>query len=167
MATTTAKTTTSDSGKKFNANVGTERRYQQEPVCLRGKYILVEKVKVTEKQEKSEFTATQQTEPYAVAFGKKTYEIQLTGVDPELKGYFNEILMEQEQYRGLSDALPNLQTYDYHPRSGKLRLDYNLIGVIIEEVTKENAEPFDVKMSALKRKYEDRYALDKELAKKT
>jgi len=134
--------------------VGTERRYEQEAIRLNGEYILCEKVKVTEKQDKSEFTASQKTEPYAVAFGKKTYEVQLTGVDPEKKPFFNMLEKEQESFKGMLAGLPNMQTYDYNPKTGALRLDYNLIGVAIEEVSKENAQPFDVKLSALKRKYE-------------
>lgn len=135
--------------------IGTERRYEQEPVRINGRYILVEKVKVTEKQEKSEFTATQQTEPYAIAFGKKSYEVQLTGVDPEEKPFFNMMQKEQQSFKGYLEGLPNMQTYDYNPKTGALRLDYNLIGIAIEEVSKENASPFDVKISALKRKYEN------------
>ncbi len=134
--------------------VGTERRYEQEAIRLNGRYILCEKVKVTEKQDKSEFTASQKTEAYAVAFGKKTYEVQLTGVDPEEKPFFNMLEKEQESFKGMLEGLPNMQTYDYNPKTGALRLDYNLIGVAIEEVSKENAQPFDVKLSALKRKYE-------------
>ena len=62
---------------------------------------------------------------------------------------------EQQSFRGYLEGLPNMQTYDYDPKTGKLRLDYNLIGIAIEEVSKENASPFDVKISALKRKYEN------------
>ena len=145
-----------DANGKVILTPGTERRYEQEAICINGKYIFCEKVKVTEKQEKSEFIASQKTEPYAVAFGKKSYEIQLTGVDPEKKPYFNKLQQEQESFRGYLEGLPNMQTYDYAPRSGKLRLDYNLIGVCIEEISKENAQPFDVKCSALQRKYEKR-----------
>lgn len=143
-----------DANGKVTSTVGTERRYEQEAVRLNGQYILCEKVKVTEKQDKSEYTASQQVEPYAVAFGKKSYEVQLTGVDPEKKPFFNSMLKEQEKFTGLLEGLPNMQTYDYHPKTGALRLDYNLVGVAIEEISKENAQPFDVKLSALKRKYE-------------
>lgn len=142
-----------DASGKVTETVGTERRYEQEAIRLNGEYILCEKVKVTEKQEKSEFSASQQVEPYAVAFGKKTYEIQLTGVDPEKRPFFNMLQKEQESFKGFLEGLPNLQTYDYNPKTGKLRLDYNLLAVSIEEVSKENAQPFDVKLSALKRKY--------------
>ena len=61
-----------DANGKVTSTVGTERRYQQEAIRLNGKYILCEKVKVTEKQESTEYTASQQIYPYAVAFGKKT-----------------------------------------------------------------------------------------------
>lgn len=142
-----------DASGKVISTVGTERRYEQEAIRLNGKYILCEKVKVTEKQEKSEFTASQQIEPYAVAFGRKSYEIQLTGVDPESRPFFNTIQKEQEAFQGLLEGLPNMQTYDKDPKTGVLRLDYNLLAVAIEEISKENAQPFDVKLSALKRKY--------------
>ena len=143
-----------DSSGKVTATVGTERRYEQEAIRFNGRYIFCEKVKVTEKQEKSEFTASAKTEAYAIAFGKKSYEVQLTGVDPEEKPFFNQIQKEQESFKGFLEGLPNMQTYDYNPKTGALRLDYNLIGCAIEEISKENAQPFDVKISALKRKYE-------------
>lgn len=143
-----------DANGKVTKVVGTERRYEQEAVCILGKYIFCEKVKVTEKQDKTEYTASEQVQPYAVAFGKKTYEVQLTGVDPEKKPFFNTIMKEQERFAGFLEGLPNMQTYDYDPQTGKLRLDYNLVGIVVEEMTKENASPFDVKLSALKRKYE-------------
>ena len=143
-----------DANGKVTETVGTERRYEQEAIRFNGEYILCEKVKITEKQDKSEFTASQQTEPYAIAFGKKSYEVQLTGVDPEKKPFFNLMLKEQQSFKGFLEGLPNMQTYDYNPKTGALRLDYNLIGCAIEEISKENASPFDVKISALKRKYE-------------
>ena len=142
-----------DTNGKVTETIGTERRYEQEAIRLQGEYILCEKVKVTEKQEKSEFTASQYTEPYAIAFGKKSYEIQLTGVDPERRPFFNQLQKEQEKFQGFLEGLPNMQTYDYSPKTGQLRLDYNLRGVAIEEISKENAQPFDVKLSALKRVY--------------
>ena len=145
---------TRDANGKVTSVTGTERRYEQEAICINGKYIFCEKIKVTEKQDKTEFTATEQVQPYAVAFGKKSYEIQLTGVDPEKKPLFNAIYKEQERFAGFLEGLPNMQTYDYDPRTGKLRLDYNFVGCVIEEISKENASPFDVKMSALNRKYE-------------
>ena len=106
-----------DANGKVTSTVGTERRYEQEAIRLNGHYILCEKVKVTEKQDKSEYTASQQVEPYAVAFGKKSYEVQLTGVDPEEKHFFNDMLKEQEKFTGLLEGLPNMQTYDYHPKT--------------------------------------------------
>lgn len=143
-----------DANGKVTSTVGTERRYQQEAVRLNGEYIFCEKVKVTEKQESTEYTASQLIYPYAVAFGKKTYEVQLTGVDPEKKPFFNLLQKEQESFKGYLEGLPNMQTYDYNPKTGALRLDYNLIGVGIEEISKENASPFDVKLKAISRKYE-------------
>jgi hypothetical protein len=142
-----------DASGKVISTPGTERRYDQEAIRLAGQYILCEKVKVTEKQESTEFTASQQVEPYAKSFGKKSYEIQLTGVDHEQKPFFNQLQQEQEKFSGYLEGLPNLQTYDKDPHTGVLRLDYNLLAVGIEEISKENASPFDVKLSALKRKY--------------
>lgn len=141
-----------DASGKVISTPGTERRYDQEAIRLGGRYILCEKVKVTEKQESTDFTASERVEPYARSFGKKTYEIQLTGVDPEQKPFFNQLQLEQEKFNGYLEGLPNLQTYDKNPHDGVLRLDYNLLGVGIEEISKENASPFDVKMNALKRK---------------
>ena len=144
---------TYDENGKLTRISGTERRYEQEAIRFNGRYIYCEKVKVTEKQEKTEFTASAKTEAYAVAFGKKTYEVQLTGVDPEEKPFFNKIQKEQEKFQGFLEGLPNMQTYDYEPQTGAARLDYNLIGCAIEEISRENAQPFDVKLSAIKRKY--------------
>lgn len=141
-----------DASGKVISTPGTERRYDQEAIRLGGRYILCEKVKVTEKQESTDFTASERVEPYARSFGKKTYEIQLTGVDPEQRPFFNQLQLEQEKFNGYLEGLPNLQTYDKNPHDGALRLDYNLLGVGIEEISKENASPFDVKMNALKRK---------------
>lgn len=133
----------------------TERRYDIQVVKLGGKQIAVETVKITEKQENEELLACQQVQPYAKVFGKKSYEIQLSGIDTEYKLFFNRLQKNQEKIAGdLAMTLPNMQIYNYTPNSGKLRLDYNLLGCAIEEISKENGVQFDVKLSAINRKFE-------------
>lgn len=135
--------------------MGTEIRYGQEVVRIAGRQFFVEKCKVTEKHDSEDLVASQQKEPYAKVVGKVTYEVQLTGVDPYEKPFFNRLLVNQDsQSLKNMQGLPNFQNY-YFDSNHKMKLDYNLQGFFIEEVSKENADPFDVKASCVKRKMEE------------
>ena len=138
------------------ANVrGTELRYDQQEVRFAGKYLFVEEVKVTIKQEKEELIATRQMQPYAMIMGKNSYEIQLNGIDIEHLPWFQKYKDTQDGVQGLQnnliEALPYCHIFDYDPRNHKLRVVHNFGGCIIEEISQDNAAQFDVKLTALRR----------------
>ncbi len=128
----------------------TARRFQQEIIKLtfNGKtyQIRAETVKVTKKQDSEQWTASEKVNPYAIAYGGKSYEIQLSGVDPNQKYIFNSIFTKQT--KGELKKLPTLKTFGYDEH-GKTKADDAFAGVWIEEYSKENATPFDVKLGAL------------------
>ena len=127
-----------------------ERRFQQEIIKIKFNgstyQILAETVKVTEKQDSEQWTASEKVNPYAIAFGGKTYEIQLSGVDPDHKKLFKNIFTKQT--KGELKSLPTLTTYCYNEKGATVQ-DDAFSGVWIEEYSKENANPFDVKLGAL------------------
>lgn len=111
--------------------------------------IRAESVKITLKQDNETYTASQRKEPYAISFGGTEYSIDLSGVDPFQRYLFDHIL-EAFQNPNQIAQMPRIKTFVYN-KDGKLEKDYEFRQVYIEEISKENAEPFDVKMGALMR----------------
>lgn len=128
-----------------------DKRYLQHVININGGNYRVETIKITVKQETEQFEASNNVEPYAVAFGKATYEIQLSGVDPEHRPKFMEWLNRLQQRRdGTAAGLLSVSTYSYNSK-GELQLEYSFTKCFIEEISSENSTPFDVKMVALHR----------------
>ena len=131
------------------------RRFLQEVVKIwysKGKtrkkaQIRTETVKVTRKQDSETFTASESVQAYAIAFGGKTYEIQLSGIDPIQKSIFEYIFKTQDHME--ISALPTLATYYYDNKTGKVKEDHNFRKVWIEEISEEDHKPYDIKLGAL------------------
>ena len=127
-----------------------ELRFQKTIISMTGSYNMkCESIKVTIKQESEEYTATNNTQPYAIALGAESFEIELSGVDPEHRDYFNLIYANQKQSSEVI-TLPNLFTYGYSSQ-GEIHVLEKFGYCIVEEISKENNEPFDVKLKALRR----------------
>lgn len=127
-----------------------ERRFQQVRINMTGLYnIRAESIKIDLKQDSETYSATNNVEPYAIAFGASSAEIQLSGVDPLHIDYFKDLYNKQKVTTNLSD-LPKLSTFGYDS-TGQIYQTGHYRQIYIEEMSFENNEPFDVKMSALKR----------------
>lgn len=128
------------------------RRFKQMIINVKwkNKYynIRAESIKPTLKQDSEEYTATNNIKPYAIAFEGQSYEVDLSGVDPEHYALFKEIYKQQNSNAELSDLLFNITTYDYDDKRQKRSRDW-FGGCIITELSNESAEPFDVKCSAV------------------
>lgn len=138
------------------AERGTELRYEQQEVRFAGKYLFVEEIKVTIKQENEELIATRQMQPYAMIMGKNSYEIQLNGIDVEHLPWIQKYKDTQDGIQGIQnnliEALPGCHIFDYNPKNHVMRLVHNFMGCIIEEISQDSAAQFDVKIKALNRK---------------
>lgn len=126
------------------------RRYQQTRIGMTGNWnIRAESVKITKKQDTEEYTATNNSQPYAIAFGAETFEIDLSGVDPMQREFFEGLYKKQRLFKEPGE-LPAFVTYGYDGNTGELVETAFYRGVYIEEISVENSKPFDVKMKALK-----------------
>ena len=107
-----------------------------------------EKVKWSDKQTIETTYASDSHDPQQVHFGKCEYSIDLTGCQSH-RILFSWI--RERQRRGYFKGQPHLSIYRYD--NGKLVQDSYFKGVYIEEISKENQDPFDVKLVAMTRVY--------------
>jgi hypothetical protein len=107
-----------------------------------------EKVKWSDKQTIDTTYASDSHDPAQVHFGQCEYSIDLTGCQSH-RTLFSWI--RERQRRGYFTGQPNLSIYRYD--NGKLVQDSYFKGVYIEEISKENQDPFDVKLVAMARVY--------------
>ena len=108
-----------------------DKRYLQHVININKKNFRVETIKITVKQETEQFEASNNVEPYAVGFGKATYEIQLSGVDPEHRPQFMTWLNTLQQRRGATTGLLTVSTYSYNAK-GDLQTEYSFTKCFIE-----------------------------------
>lgn len=125
------------------------KRYLQHIIKVNSININAETIKITVKQDTEQYEASNNVEPYAVAFGKATYEIQLNGIDPEHRPTFMNWLNRQ-QLRDKNQYLLTCATYSYNNK-GDIQDEYSFTNVFIEEISNENSKPFDCKLVALHR----------------
>lgn len=129
------------------------RRFKQMIINVKwkGKYynIRAKSVKPTLKQDSEQYTATNSLQPYAVAVEGQSYEVDLSGIDPEHYPLFKEIYSEQNSSAPLSESLFNVTTYDYDNKK-QLRPKDWFGYCIMTELGNETAEPFDIKCTALR-----------------
>lgn len=116
------------------------------------RYITVEDVDWTEKMESDEYSACNDVEPYAVAFGKKEYSIDFKGVDPDQRWIFENIMKYQRNNKSTTGALPKIATWRYDNKHELVRDKYWRL-CYIEEISQTTQEPFDVKWKALIQEY--------------
>lgn len=112
--------------------------------------IKAEKAKWTDKQSIETTYASDSHDPAQVHFGKCEYSIDLSGVQSS-KNLFTWI--RERQRRGYFVTQPHLAIYRYD--NGKIAQDSYFKGVFVEEISKENQDPFDVKLVAMARLYRD------------
>ena len=134
------------------------RRFLQEKVRIdyrngkTDKYFICrcETVKVTHKQDTDLLTASHETTPYAISFGGTTHEIQLSSIDPNQKRFFEFIFRKQEaDISNPSTKMPKITLYKYASSDGSVLKEVQFPQVWIEEISKENGKPFDVKLGAV------------------
>ena len=112
--------------------------------------IKVEKVKDSDKQTIDTTYASDSNDPQQVHFGKCEYSIDLSGCQSH-KTLFTWI--RERQRSGYFKGQPHLAIYKYD--NGKVVVDRYYKGVFVEEISKENQDPFDVKLVAMSRMYRD------------
>lgn len=121
-------------------------------IFLEGKTysIKAEEIKTEDKQTVEKYEACDDHDPYAIAFGKCEYSIDLSGVAPEHKRLFTWI-REKQKSGYFPKGLPILQTFEYENQKFTQMESYK--NVYITDITRTKNEPFDVKMEALNRVY--------------
>lgn len=125
-------------------------RYNLAKIVLNNESIKTSTFKITIKQETEEYTSSDSHHPYAMSFSNETLEWEMSDIDPQYRGHFNEQLKAQQEN---PHKLPTIVTYDYNEVNGDLVEDDVFYEAYVKEVSKENAnKPFSVKGAALRRK---------------
>lgn len=112
--------------------------------------IKAEKAKYTDKQSIETTYASDSHDPQQIHFGKCEYSIDLSGCQ-NYRTLFTWI--RERQRSGYFKGQPHLAIYRYD--NGKVVQDSYFKGVFVEEISKENQDPFDVKLVAMSRMYRD------------
>ncbi|RAP51136.1 MAG: hypothetical protein BZ138_06020 [Methanosphaera sp. rholeuAM270] len=105
----------------------------------------------TDKQDSEEYTASESSQPYAVAFGKHEYSIDIKSIDPDQRYIFEDIMKRQSTYSSSvfkEGRLPYIRTYKYTD-VGQVVLDKAFDDCYIEEISGKKNDPFDVKIKSL------------------
>lgn len=127
-----------------------EKRYNLAQFFYNDTKIIFDGIKTTRKQEVTERTSRDDHSPYAVDFGKESFEWEASDIDQSFRKFFDEIMDNQKRNPG---QLATISTYDYNKETGDLVEDDVFYGVWVEELSKENVnEPFSVKGGALSKK---------------
>ena len=125
-------------------------RFKKYLVNFNGTQMRAEDVKVSNKQDMTTKTATNDFEAYGMILGDVTYEIELSGVDSEQRAMFEKIREKQMMQRDTMYSIPSFASYDYTP-SGSLRLQHSFTRCFVGDISDSNNEDFDVKITALHR----------------
>lgn len=112
--------------------------------------IKAEKAKYTDKQSIETTYASDSHDPQQIHFGKCEYSIDLSGCQNN-RTLFTWI--RERQRSGYFQGQPHLAIYRYD--NGTVVQDSYFKGVFVEEISKENQDPYDVKLVAMSRMYRD------------
>lgn len=111
--------------------------------------VRAEETKTTDKQKNEKLKASESHDPYAISFGESEYSIDLKGVDPAHKHLFMQL---REQARlGKKKAIFKFATYEYV--EGVLTPMEHYPESYVEEISRTDNKPFDVKIGSLSRLY--------------
>lgn len=111
--------------------------------------VRAEETKTTDKQKNEKYKASESHDPYAISFGESEYSIDVKNVDPAHKHLF--IQLRELARQGKNKALFRYATYEYD--QGVLTPMEHYDTCYVEEITRTDNKPFDVKIGALSRVY--------------
>lgn len=111
--------------------------------------IYCDEVSDEDKQSTEKIYTSDSNDAKKVIFGKCEYSIDLKGVLPQHKKLFNWI--RERQRKGVFKALPSIGIYEYV--DGKVTQISGYQYVYVTDISRTKAEPFDVKLEALKKAY--------------
>lgn len=113
--------------------------------------IYAEEVKEEDKQENEKYFTSDSHDAKYISFGKCEYSIDLSGILPDHKKFFNWI--RERQRSGVFKSMPTMATYEYV--EGKVTKMSSYKQVYVEDISRTGSEPFDVKLGALQKVYRD------------
>lgn len=111
--------------------------------------VRAEETKTTDKQKNEKYKASESHDAYAISFGESEYSIDLKGVDPAHKALF--IQLREQARGGRKKAIFKFATYEYV--EGVLTPMEYFPEAYVEELTRTDNKPFDVKIGSLSRLY--------------